>query len=285
MNKLNIDDIYQELREKFIIVGLTGALGSGCTQSASILSHELNISDISSIKAELMHNRLDSDYDNLEQYRLRKIENFIIDKGWEPFYHLKVSNLLFCLFFNEKNKFESSQYNTDKWLSTRNISIDEVHHLCSNICSLILDNTPHKENEPILENLLNKVDEIISNNVDKSHSTYTTDFQKIGEELRSQGFINFTARTTTYKITTKHVFTISSFIKNCIKRLRQEGKKFFVIDALRNLHEINYFKARYSNFYLFSINADEDIRQNRILSSFGYNTHDYDRITKREKKN
>lgn len=61
------DEIYQELRENFIVIGLTGALGSGCTKSAEILSSAINIESLLPLRE---HQR---EFDALEPYRLNKI--------------------------------------------------------------------------------------------------------------------------------------------------------------------------------------------------------------------
>ena len=94
MKPQEIDSIYNELREDFAIIGLTGALGSGCTTSAKILSNAL---DNNFFKTFSDHYLSDiSNKSSLEEYRLKKIETFINNKTWKSFYHLKVSNLLYC---------------------------------------------------------------------------------------------------------------------------------------------------------------------------------------------
>ena len=281
MKPQEIDSIYNELREDFAIIGLTGALGSGCTTSAKILSNAL---DNNFFKTFSDHYLSDiSNKSSLEEYRLKKIETFINNKTWKSFYHLKVSNLLYCIFFNHTSKIYCDDFQTLDWFKNHN-NIIETQKLCTKIVSLIMEpngNKKTKDNRELSESLI-ELDNNIKINVIKN-SNYTKDFQKIGELLRENGlkeFINFSNKTSTQP--SNNVFAISEFVKNTIQHLRNEGHAFFVLDALRNLHEINYFKARYSNFYLFSVQADEPIRKQRLLNEFGYKEQDYEAIKKNE---
>lgn len=268
------DEIYQELRENFIVIGLTGALGSGCTKSAEILSSAINIESLLPLRE---HQR---EFDALEPYRLNKIQNFLKTHQWKEFYHLKVSNLLFCIFFNHEDKYLDEEYQVKKWFKGNAEVYRATHQLCQKICAAIL--TPNGQESGQLSELLKQLNGCIQQHVVKTQSPYTQVFQKIGSELREQGLQAFINSTLLYQKKIASVFAIADFIKQTIKHLRKEGYKFFVLDALRNLYEINYFKARYSNFYLFSINASKTERKNRILSQFGHKLHDYELIEKNE---
>ena len=57
-------------------------------------------------------------------------------------------------------------------------------------------------------------------------------------------------------------------IRCCIKILSEDKKGRFVIDALRNPFEIEFFRNRYSNFYLFSILATKSVREKRLRGRF-----------------
>ncbi len=73
------------------------------------------------------------------------------------------------------------------------------------------------------------------------------------------------------------VLFIAKIIREIIKLLDErqsikddEDKKFYVIDALRNTYEIEFFKNRYSSFYLLSILASQNIRTDRLKKDFNY---------------
>jgi deoxycytidylate deaminase len=65
----------------------------------------------------------------------------------------------------------------------------------------------------------------------------------------------------------KFVTVLASEANNLIKyyKNRNDGhqKTHFAIDAFRNPHEVEYFRYRYSEFYLFSITAESTIRSTR----------------------
>ena len=142
MKPQEIDSIYNELREDFAIIGLTGALGSGCTTSAKILSNAL---DNNFFKTFSDHYLSDiSNKSSLEEYRLKKIETFINNKTWKSFYHLKVSNLLYCIFFNHTSKIYCDDFQTLDWFKNHN-NIIETQKLCTKIVSLIMEPNGNKK--------------------------------------------------------------------------------------------------------------------------------------------
>jgi energy-coupling factor transporter ATP-binding protein EcfA2 len=75
-----IDNIYKETKN-FLIIGLTGRTGSGCTTAAKILSSaEINVPG--------------EGYEGLTANELKKhriIKRYIDGSGWQPFYKVEVS--------------------------------------------------------------------------------------------------------------------------------------------------------------------------------------------------
>lgn len=84
-----IKAIYSHLREGAIVIGLTGVVGSGCTESALFLSSDLDEGIFSEFKG-LIESDLGSSFDSLERYRLRKIGYFYNKNKWKKFFHLKM---------------------------------------------------------------------------------------------------------------------------------------------------------------------------------------------------
>lgn len=278
-NKNDIKKIYEELRESFCVIGLTGAIGSGCTTTAKFLSQQENY-----LLNEILSNEKLSKTDNLEPYRKTRITQFLNNNKKENFYHIKVSNLLFCLFFASdliKSKEKKEEYLLNKWFKNEN-NIQKSIDLSSRIVSIIFSNNNDEEKKHLSEKL-KELDSIIEENVEKSGEFYTKTFQKIGNDLRKNGIQEYYKGSELRNFKVKsNVFTISEFIRLTIHHLRDENHKFFVIDALRNLFEINFFKARYANFFLFSINAEPAIRKKRLLGDFAYKENELIAIQKIE---
>ncbi|WP_269900800.1 deaminase [Paenalcaligenes faecalis] len=276
----NINKIYEDLREGFIVVGLTGSIGSGCSKVAQILESNLGVDDVSFFEKNILSKKdINHKFDSLELYRCRKIKFFLKDKKWRSFFSIKVSNLIFALLFSCRDSYNSNRLNVRKWFNGDFFSTED---LCSKIVNEINRDDGCRNNEDgFLTNLLIELDLLISKNIDKSKIEYTDDFQNIGLNLRKNGVLieNFPVFLSK---DVSNVFNISGFINKLIKKLRKEGHKFFVVDALRNIHEINFFKSRYSNFYLFAIQAEEEIREKRVLDGFGFLKGDYEKIKKIE---
>ncbi len=96
-----------------------------------------------------------------------------------------------------------------------------------------------------------------------NNNLYTKLFQAIGTNIRKSGnaFDNI--------FYTDKILLFPQRTNSLVKILRRRNLKEnngvqIVIDAFRNPYEINFFKDRYSNFYLFSINTNEEDRINRL---------------------
>ena len=83
--KSPIDTIYEE-REEFIIIGLTGRTGSGCTTVSTILSTE-SFDDLN------LHNPKSTDFDDNEQRKYQIIFKYA-EKHWEPFKVISMTNVI-----------------------------------------------------------------------------------------------------------------------------------------------------------------------------------------------
>lgn len=67
------------------------------------------------------------------------------------------------------------------------------------------------------------------------------------------------------------IFSISILINIVIKAIRRNNDKAstkIVIDSLKNPYEINYFKQRFSAFYLISINRDDMLREAMLKKKY-----------------
>lgn len=88
-----VDQIYN-LRHNFIVIGLTGRTGSGCTTVADILKTE-NIQKLKSNYKEINSGIVDN---NVRKNRI--VHNFIC-KNWKPFTIIRASDVIFYYAFLE----------------------------------------------------------------------------------------------------------------------------------------------------------------------------------------
>lgn len=283
MNNNDVSSIYKELRESFAVIGLTGALGSGCSTVADVLSKDIDNNFLTEFSLSCLSEH--EEFDSLEKYRVLKVKDFIKD-NWKKFYSIKVSNLLFTIFFASDNKEDKIKQEEITWLKDKE-TLSKARKISKSIVSIVLSDSNLSSNSNVLSESLKELDELIKEGVNKKDSSYTIDFQEVGNNLRQHGLLRYVDCSKVNVEDLQSVFTIADYVNSTIQNLRKEDFCFFVVDALRNLHEINYFKARFANFFLFSINAKQEERKNRILSCFGYRQKDYKEIVALEtdKKN
>lgn len=275
----NINDIFQNLRNEFVIIGLTGALGSGCTTSANFLSEKHKNLDhfFTSIKADEF---------SFNYRKSLRVKQFYALNQWKSFYHIRVSDILLLTMFYQIENYNKlplikdfDKQNTTKDsinVFFKNIDekvFDKIKSL-SNDFFYILDNSKYEENK--LSKILEDTKKIISDNIDKKVNAYTKVFQLMGENIRTSGKIfhsdsqyKYINHIPTFKLKNLPIFILPEILRRTIKLLnKNENIQFFTIDALRNTYEIEFFRNRYQSFYLFSILASEDYRKERLSNEF-----------------
>lgn len=309
--KKYIETIYNA-RKKFILIGLTGRTGSGCSESSKILATK----NFEELKLRPPKNR---DFFNKEEHKYKIIYSYA-KENWQGFRVLRMSDVIFSfmLHYNfeqlcdimKKKEFLDTSKN-DASFSEEEIKsiIDKLSNnqdflsLYKNCC-MQLDTREHaslefsykdKKNSfnSMVENalkfynskLLIKCDNAISS-ISKLHKIFkeiciTTSYngktifekkasfyykflQVIGNNIRRYGDISFKETESS-----DNIFCLAErankFIK-IIRRVNEEKKDdtLICIDAFRNPYEVQFFKDRYSAFYLFSINTKDEERKRRL---------------------
>lgn len=260
----------KNLRDNFLLIGLTGAVASGSTTVAKILSESYEAYTIN----DILECELKNINDNIEQRRLKRVKEFYSQNSWKKFYHLKVSNILFAIILATDGVGECDDLKLSQWY--RGCDNDGVIALSKEIVDAIQDYSTFKNFD--IKNKLKKLDQIIKEKVNKQNITYTQTFQKVGERLRKLGKIHPSLNKTITYDELPYVFFIAETLRRVGKLLYAQGERFIVVDALRNTYEIQYFKNRYANFYLLSIVADEQIRRARVKIQFKLDENDYEKI-------
>lgn len=257
-----LEHIYDEGKD-FILIALTGRTGSGCSTSAQILS---------STNLELP----DQGYDGITPNELRKykIIKKYLSKQWKPFKWLQIrtviSKFLIQLDFIDFVDFVSSTLKIDK-----NESISAFENLkleFQSINRIILEHdltTPlDREELQIHDNqiytlyfeVLPEFSEKIKTSLQTlSENAYTKIYQTAGDNIRASGTANINI------FDSQCIFNLPRAINKAVKAAHQISKRkrtpcYIVIDAFRNPYEAFFFKERYADFYLFSINTENSSR-------------------------
>lgn len=274
--KQNFEEVSQALENvfdessNFIIIGLTGRTGSGCSTSASILSSdELPLPDIGN-----------SHYKGNEVRKYRIVKKYI-DKKWKPFNWLQVRTVitryLLEVNFSEFIQLASKILNVNQTDVREHISdfkeqYEEAHDKVKQFID-IEENSIHEINnkKQLAYELYFKWLPEFSNQLRKylkkiSYGAYTAIYQQIGDNIRSSGKANSS------QFNPEKVFGFANTINKVIKSARYATKRnnepcYIVIDAIRNPYEAIFLKERYADFFLVSINTENINRLNHLRKS------------------
>lgn len=289
-----VDQIFK-LRKDFIIIGLTGRTGSGCSTVAKIMSTK-NASDIKSEYREFHNDKIDNNT------RKNRIVAKFISNNWKPFFTIKASDIIFyyallekfdefveCLSSdnsipNELSKTGSSDLkegcrraieplkdeflqlhkkvkDCDEYIEGKKyLNLSETNKLENDIkfyTSLLLEEIP-KFRQKIMDALSQTAKKMLA-----------TELQQWGNNIRLYNSIKGA-----YRAHGKAPSCLAHKINQIIKMRRELDKRLnrptlIVIDALRNPFEVLYFRERYSAFYLMSVNTTESVRMEKLFQK-GY---------------
>lgn len=265
MDKLteSIHTVYDN-REKYIIIGLTGRTGTGCSTAAGIFannSDELHLSIPQEIKG------------NKNEERKTFIVKRFLKKNWEPFVKIEIK-VIITSYIIDSTKEDFIKYVAkelepadpakrkhimDKFIEKLGKRYEKIR---KSYLSFDFRSKDNKEAKRIISFFLTECQNfssLLKEYLDSiSIKSYIRLFQKFGDNIRSSG----SAISSEYSA--ENIFSISKRVNMLIKNFRHLSKHnslktYIVIDSLRNPFEALYFRERYSAFYLMGINTtDED---------------------------
>lgn len=287
MNITTYKDAIFHVKQSFLIIGLTGYTGSGCTTYRKLLEGKTFKIPKYDMKNEYDKTaESDEESSQYKSNRTQRIHEKLArtwnEVDWESFTPIEVSSVIFAF------------------------AIDRA--ICSNRKDDILDEIRNliKRDEDELKTLktLRNNEEITSQNAsliidayEKSAQLYnnfkkeksrngklaalTTSMQNFGDEIRLYGLVSPDKK----KHSAKNLFVLPEALSRLIKAYRiadktkNKNSSHFVIDAFRNPFEIEYFRWRYSEFYLVALLRNEKERKEEL----GLSTEDFEKINEREK--
>lgn len=273
-----LEQLYS-LRRNFSIIGLTGRTGSGCSEIAEILSHKFN---------EMINKRIPEEIEESVFQKKYMIAYNFTKENWKQYKIIEYKKVLLLLLLPKIYKFPKNTLLFDYYrfnLKTEN-SEELIQKLKSEIQKKII------ENEDLIKELINlgnlkslrqpssfeKLNEIF----------WGAKFNELADEinniLKKNGIIerimllhhtanNFRKSARPFKSKNtdpKNIYTIAQVINRIIKATKHSSKNeecHIVIDSLRNSLEINFFKERFSAFYLIAVK--NDARKSNLMKSYG----------------
>ncbi len=272
-----VNRIFAE-RKDFIIIGLTGRTGCGCTTVAKLLCKEFS---------ELQPPK-DFSGDQIEG-REEKIIYEFSQKTWTPFRLIEMKHVIFTFILEEEfsvfEKFIKDSFDLSTSLDALSLKFKDLHEKRLKWKEEVEKLTSVGENVPDSDAIYRFYFEEIPSFYNEfqntvPHSVYTKLLQTIGDNIRASGSAY------SREIEPDCILRLPQRVNMLIKILRRRNvneKKqvLVVIDAFRNPYEATFFKDRYSAFYLFAINTIEEERRRRLFS-YGLTIDDINSIDKKE---
>ena len=302
-----VDTVYKE-RGNFIVIGLTGRTGSGCTEAANILGKE-RFKDLNLKEPK----NLDCPFKEKRKYAI--VYNYA-KENWERFEKISMSEVIFSFVAQKKieevkdifkkiipdwpieivDRLKSNNKFFNKYEAVRKLLTGDETSKGSLVNS---ENGLKRENNNQLENAYSIYQDIHElheefKKVAKGYSckengtdinAYAAMWQRIANIIRTNGELSLESAK---MIKSGNMFNIARRANDFIKAIRKHnGKKntLICIDAIRNPYEAFYFKDRYAAFYLLSINTDEAERRRRLSFMNKDQIDNLDKVEKPEKIN
>ena len=266
-----IEHIYDE-RKDFVIIGLTGRTGSGCTTVSKLLSSTLE----EFCPPKPKYGCLDSN----EERKYRVIYDYL-SQNWHPFIRIEMRSIITSFIleynFNAFIEYLKSQHseipNLGDLINSLETSIksqfNEMHELRKSIKEKTEENEEYLREDAAYNFYFKELCEFtekLKGALIKFHSdTYTEIYQALGNNLRGSGepYSNSFMPENLFKLS-QRTNTLIKVLRKRNKTGQKKGRVLVVIDALRNPYEATFFKDRYAAFYLVAVNTDDKYRVERL---------------------
>ena len=283
-------------RSQFIVIGLTGRTGSGCTTTASIL--EKDTPSFPKL-ADVTHNS-SVFFSNLDAKRYELLFNYAME-NYSQFYSIKISDLIsaYILALHDQEIIEFINYQTSSSMKEKitdiiNKGVFSTTYtnkgILKDISRKILDHEhdftlSDSEKEKFISFM--KLIKKFTNDFKKELTTidnelYIKVYQAAGNSIRRTGLVSINYASQEFKpYAVYHLPKTINRVIRVIKKIKF-GKAFIVIDAIRNPYEAKYLKEKYSAFYLVSINAPNENRKQYLQKVHKFTVDEIDELERRE---
>lgn len=279
-NIFDLKHLYK-LRQDFIVIGLTGRTGSGCSTFAELMSNE----EFEDCEFPEPNNTPDAD-NNERKYRIAY--NFL-SENWGSFFVINYCKILSLIAYKEQLQ------EIDGLIETTLIEFNGKFKIPNNLeketqaLEKLRDETTFisvPEDEVDLYNFF------ISEDFSRFHNAFQ-DALKIENDLNRililHNFCNNLRKGGCYYCDLDpqlgSIYTIAEQIKAIIKGKRRSNKDApcrVIIDSLRNPLEIMFFKERYSAYYTLAVNPNEDIKEKQLSTKYPSHVEDIKKIDRIE---
>lgn len=250
--KSAVSSIYGE-DDDFILLGLTGRTGSGCSTVAEILTRE---------KGRIKHSLFSGDdYESNEQ-RKQNIIRMHFDKTWDGFDLIQARSVITLML---------AEYGADNvidYIKENNLIDHEKNDTLRQKLDGIKSSFDEARGEPSERKLVTFYTRTLISSCEEiktliGERDFVRLYQKIGTNLRMSG------NPTKENLVEGKFFTLAEKLNSIVKDIRDENKKLgvrtrVVIDAIRSPLEAIYFQDRYAAFFLIAVSCSDGERKERL---------------------
>lgn len=253
-----------EHRKNYIVIGLTGRTGSGCTTAAQILSTPFEALRLPSLANPPI----------TQEDRKSRIVKLWAETHWRPFETVSVTSLILALALERGAEplvklIEPALEDTQANALLRGLAKYQTKIRKALKVARTLKGSEYKseiiiESAEVFTKHIDSALEIVRDAMKSNKAAYTTLFQTLGNNIRCSG------DPFQENINSDKIFTIPSTLESVIRLLRNyfeligERQMYIVIDALRHPYEIRYLRERISSFYTLAVSTTDAERRRRL---------------------
>lgn len=248
-------------RGQFVVLGLTGRTGSGCTTAANLLTKTFGDLRLEPVASPLV---------TVEQRKHRVIAEFA-EKNWQPFLEVSVTLIIVTFVLEAKPTsldaflkpyIKDGDKRTAMMEEIRKAGIEWEKVRC------VLDRERKKvpkEAEAYLEFVDRDLRNLLGVLRKALGASYAAAFQAFGDNLRSSGdVLDESFRSDAFFALPQRVGEIVVALRE-LQLSRKEPARV-AIDALRNPFEIEYYRQRFASFLLLAVTTQDEDRRSRLVS-------------------
>ncbi|WP_085297360.1 anti-phage dCTP deaminase [Cognaticolwellia mytili] len=284
-------------RSNFILIGLTGRTGSGCTTTANLLSDELQSPTVN----EVNYNN-QTYFTGMDTKRYEIVRKYAVENN-EPFKIIKISELISAQILNlevdDFKNFIKSVINKDLHQKLDAVlkkseftKSQKAFKNLSKECDFFVHGTSTLDHDlkdldiskwfGVIKTFTLKLKEVLKSDLANS---YVPIYQGVGDSIRRTTKIIPNYREQPFE--PQGLFSLPRMVNRLVKFYRYKDKKdnkktYIAVDTIRNPYEAKYFKDRYAAFYLVSINAPTDDRKKYLQDKYKFTVDQINEIDKHE---
>ncbi|CAN5506630.1 anti-phage dCTP deaminase [soil metagenome] len=252
-------------RGDFVVIGLTGRTGSGCTTSATLLSKEFSNLRLPTVK---------TDNASAEERKYRIVHDFV-ERNWRPFFSLSMSNVLLS-FLLDKEDVQLRDFFSQAGLLPQAAQLEgfitswrPAQEIWQRSRNEIYQSNTLENKQALLTAWQGPIQDFFRTVKDGLGPASTKILQLVGDNLRKSGdpFSSNHLPDRFYELPERAAHLIETVVE--VQRSKGEPA-YIVLDALRNPFELLYFRERFAAFYVVAISTPNEDRERRLSVRLSY---------------